>query len=475
MADCLVEKIPTISRDPACPAFAVDLASGERVKHNKILVGILVAVFLASVAYSFYFRIKPRVDASAYDVIAWNLASGSGYRENLTVDVEHDYAIARVGPLYEFFLAGIYKVFGHRYGPVWVVQAILRVLTVWLAYLMAVLIFKESERKNKIALWTAALFGFYPDLIEISAMLMSETLYLFLVCLMLYLFFLFLDNLSGGFKNKISYFWCTALGVASGLAVLARPPVLLFVPVILFIFYACKKFWLGMVFLAVFFTLFIPWTVRNYATYHKFMPLGAAGAYNLWIGNHAGGNGEQEPHKESLDFMASHKIYELQDESSAQFKSFVISHPVNFVVLCLSRTIKYFSIIRPMGFWFYLKGLGQFVFLGFSGAASVILFIFGLAGISLSLGYKNNPLRYLLVFTLITPVAVIISVVETRYRFQIYPLLAVFAGFFLSQIDFKDGVKNKILLQSAIVVFSVGFIDTLLSFEKFKERLGWFF
>ena len=85
----------------------------------------------------------------AYDVIASNLANGNGYREDLSVDLAHDYAIARVGPLYEYFLVGIYKIFGHNYFWVWFFQALLHAVSAWLIYKTTQIIFSDSEKKGK--------------------------------------------------------------------------------------------------------------------------------------------------------------------------------------------------------------------------------------------------------------------------------------------------------------------------------------
>ena len=73
------------------------------LRQNKILILIVAGSFLASLAYSFHFQIRPAVDARAYDVIAQNIARGFGFREEPQKDILHDYAIARVGPLYEYF------------------------------------------------------------------------------------------------------------------------------------------------------------------------------------------------------------------------------------------------------------------------------------------------------------------------------------------------------------------------------------
>ena len=105
---------------------------------SKTLIIILAGSFLLSVGYAFHFRIEPAVDARAYDTIAQNIVSGNGYREDMQTDLAHDFAIARVGPLYEYFLAGIYEIFGHNYGPVWILQALLHALSAWLIYLASV-------------------------------------------------------------------------------------------------------------------------------------------------------------------------------------------------------------------------------------------------------------------------------------------------------------------------------------------------
>lgn len=436
--------------------------------NNKIIIMILLGSFLVSIFYSFHFRIEPRVDAKAYDIIALNVINGNGYHENLDRDIAYDIAVVRVGPLYEYFLAGIYKVFGHHYGAVWIAQALLHTLTALLVYLTTLLIFTGNEKKKKIGLWAGAIIGFYPDLIEISAMLLTETLYLFFVCLMIYVFFLYFQKTG----NRTAVF----LGLSSGLATLARPPVLFLIPIIFFFFYKKKLWFQGFLFLLALIIVFIPWTARNYTVYNKVMPFGAGGSFNFWIGNYHGGNGEQEPSSGQFTFLSSHKISELQGESMDQFKNFLIDHPAEFVKLTFLRANKYFSVIRPMGFWFYQYGIGRLLMILSSALASVFLFIFSLAGIIRAFKEKNAALKYLLAFTIATPLIIFITVVETRYRLQIYPLLAIFAGYFLVSLGgAKKWWTDKILWLAILIVSLNGLVDLILSFSKFKEKLGGFF
>src|SRR3990167_2403997 len=90
---------------------------------------LIVGVFVVTLAYSLYHQIKPMVDARAYDTIAVNLTEGFGFREDRNTDYKFDYSIARAGPAYEFFLAGIYQLFGHQYAAVWAIQALLHALS----------------------------------------------------------------------------------------------------------------------------------------------------------------------------------------------------------------------------------------------------------------------------------------------------------------------------------------------------------
>jgi 4-amino-4-deoxy-L-arabinose transferase-like glycosyltransferase len=439
-----------------------------KIKNNRVLICIIAAAFAVSAAYSFYFQIKPKVDAKAYDIIAMNVAMGRGYWETVGAPIAFDHAVVRVGPLYELILAVIYKIFGHHYGIVWIWQALLHAGSALLLYLIARKLF-EGDNGRKIGLAAAAIFSFYPDLVESSAMLMLETLYLFLLLLAAYLFFRFFEN-------------CTlrraaVLGMVFALAVSTRPPVLFIVPPVIYFFF--KKFGLkgGLRRLAVFgvaaLLIFAPWTIRNYIVFHKIIPMNVAGAYNFWIGNFHGADGEQGAAPEILKFFETHSIVEIQDESVRKFTSFVAAYPGEFVKLILLRVNKYWSVIRPMGFWGYFDGWKKALFIFSSAVASVFLFCFGFFGAWRSLKMKNEKLCYWLWFALLTPLILYITVVETRYRFQIYPFLAVFAG--LAIVERPKFWRDKYFWFGCGLIFLNGLIDLILSWERVKERFGLFF
>ena len=443
------------------------------IAQNKWLLIILSISFGLSIFYSFYYKIEPAVDSLAYDKIAINIVNGLGYRENISADIRYDYSISRVGPIYEYFLAGIYKIFGHNYSVVWIMQALLHAVSAYLIYLICLLVFAGSspyegspegrEYKHKIGLWAAAIFGFYPDLIEISAMLMTETLYLLFTCLMIYLFLSYIRN------NNLKIF--LLLSFVAGLAILVRPPLLFAVPVIFFYLFRKKEWGRVLIMLFMITLVFLPWTIRNYKIYGEIMPFGTAGSLNFWIGNHVGANGEQEAGAQIGDYISQNSAAAINNESMSQFKGFVTDHPGEFAKLTALRINKYFSILRPMGFWFYTSGWKQILFVISSAAFSFIVFILSLGGIIKLFRSKNEYANYLIALAVATPLILFITVVETRYRFQIYPLLAIFSAYYISLIKLDKKVWFKNLLAPSVVILSNGIVDGLLNFNSFKDKI----
>ena len=206
------------------------------------------------------------------------------------------------------------------------------------------------------------------------------------------------------------------------------------------------------------------------------MPFGAVGNLNFWIGNYHGASGEQIQSPEIVKYIETHQVKDINSESMRQFKNFLQEYPLEFVKLTALRINKYFSLIRPMGFWFYQQGLGQLLFILSSALALLFLFIFGLAGLIKGFKSDNIKLRYLAVFTVITPLILFITVVETRYRFQIYPLLAIFAAWFVfSLASFKDFWRDSIWRWFSAILIANGLIDFCLSLGKISEKLKGFF
>lgn len=415
---------------------------------------------MVSLAYSFYFQVKPLVDARAYDNIAWNIAQGNGYRENLNGLLSNDQSIIRVGPGYEFFLAGIFYLFGHRLSIVWLAQAILMAFSFWLMYLTGQEVFKGRSNYH-LGIVAAILIGFSPDLITLQSMLMTELLGVFLLILSVYLFFKYYNDVAKSF-------WKTfLLGLFLGAAGLVRTPALfLFVPMAGY-FIWIKEYKKLIIFVISVAVLFIPWTVRNYEVFGKFIPTNAAGGYNLLTGNHLGASGEQGDNLSVSfeDYVNKFGYVGANDKATSQALHFIKSYPIEFAKITLKRVSIYFSFARPTGFWFHLHGLSKALTLILSSAYSIILFILGFWGIlqTTKLEQEDKIRGYFLLGLLVMmPISIIGIVVETRYRFLSYPFFALFAG-----LAVEDILKRRILLKPALLVAGLLLMNT--AFDVFRN------
>ena len=123
---------------------------------DRVALTIALLTFAVSAGYAFAYRINPAVDASAYNQVGWNIAQGHGFRLDLTVPVQKDDIITYQGPLYEYFLAGIYAAFGHHLEAVWIIHALLRAGTALLLVAICQKIFRGDSRRDGSRLLSAS-------------------------------------------------------------------------------------------------------------------------------------------------------------------------------------------------------------------------------------------------------------------------------------------------------------------------------
>ncbi len=455
-----------------------------KLNKNKILFLILLISLGLSLGYSFFYRIEPVVDAQAYDRIALNIIGGHGFAEDASKDPLFDHVITRAGPAYEYFLAFIYKLFGHYYEIVWLIQALLHTGTAYLIFLICQNIFstrdampaikqglisEEKESGTVIGLIAAAIIGFHPDIIEISAMLMTETLYVFLVALAILCFVKI-------WKAPQNLLLHSAFGIILGATILSRPPVLLFLPIIL-VFYLLRKYYVQLILFMIFFVAVLaPWTIRNYTLYHQFIPTTLISEYNLWVGNTLRSTGGQISggYNPATEYAEQFGYLSFKEAARDHFYAFIVTQPLAFAKLVLLRVIRYFSLIRPMGFWFYQSGLGQMLFVVFSLFSIGILFISGFSGLLQAFKQRKALWNYLIVFALTAPLALLPAVVESRYRFQIYPFLAIFGAYFLVSFWQKRSECIKSLIVAGSLLLVISFADLLTFWPVVWEHLRLF-
>lgn len=235
---------------------------------NKHALIILAAAFLLSAAYSLFVPQPPVVaDADEYDTIGWNIATGRGF------SYEPGTPTPARAPFYPFMLSIIYAAAGHSHTAVRLVQCFLAALTCLLTYLIAFRLFG-----SRIAAWAGWLTAVYPVLIAYAGMILSETLFTFLLCATLW--FLIEGHSQ---KGKQMIFW-SAAGLTLGLATLTRATTILFPAAVLLMAIIGKDRRslapLALSFIAFAVTL-VPWTVRNYRAFGVLMPVSTGGGVNI--------------------------------------------------------------------------------------------------------------------------------------------------------------------------------------------------
>jgi 4-amino-4-deoxy-L-arabinose transferase-like glycosyltransferase len=229
---------------------------------------ILAAALVVRLGWTLLTPALPASDFAWYDEVATEIVTGHSY------SVEGNPTAFRV-PGYPVFLAGIYTVFGQSLFFARLANVLLGTLTVYLVYLLGRKTFSE-----RVGLLASAIVAFTPSLILYSGLLASENL---VIPLLLSSLLFYLEALQ---KHKTLYVWLS--GLTLGLAVLTRPAVLL-LPVFWLTYMFIKTHRMGKVLIhALVFGItiaacIVPWTVRNYRVFDRFIPLATDGGVNLLV------------------------------------------------------------------------------------------------------------------------------------------------------------------------------------------------
>ncbi|MFC1595093.1 glycosyltransferase family 39 protein [Patescibacteria group bacterium] len=428
---------------------------------------IFLGIFIISIVFSFVYHIKPTTDAKAYNAIAINLAEGRGYIENIdNINIPtKDDAIIRVGPGYEFFLAGLYKIFGNHLWVVWFFQVLLRVITAFFLFKLSLEIFGDNLTGERIGLIAAVIFGLTPDLIIMGGMLLAETLFLTLLIISAYFSLKLLSN------NKTWYLWI--VGFMWGITMLVRPtalPMMLFF--IGFLLYQKRLKFAFIVFLISIICVG-SWSVRNSLLFDRPLFTTTAGPIALWVGNNEFATGGYDKSPAIQKIISENHSTDLGKIAMKEYFSFLIEHPIQFSELQIRKTVMYFSLIRPTGFWFYLgnKPIQRLLTLGASAFGTAFLFIMGCAGLFLFYkNYKNGSIKkhFLIGLIALQPLVVIPTYVETRYRSPFLLFLALFAAYFLFQY-FR---RYKILFASLLVFIIFTLYDIWYNYIEISEKIN---
>jgi hypothetical protein len=273
--------------------------------------------------------------------IAWAMVTGHGYSSpwaNTPLA-----ATAVEPPMYTYIVAAIFKLAGaYSYASLWIGVGLNAVLSAFTAVLILLIGKRDfSPATGVLAAWVWS--GWIYEA-AVSIRLWESSL----AAVLLMIAFWWHPELA---QRKSAGRWL-AFGGLAGVAALTNTTLLSVFPCLwawLWLGYrrqgrSCSNVLLASV--AVFILTLIPWTIRNYATFGRLMPIRDNFGLELWIGNHEGAT---ESHQYPNDFpildpteynrLGELPFMEARRHMAAQF---ILQHPLDFLSL---------SAWRFFGFW----------------------------------------------------------------------------------------------------------------------------
>lgn len=378
-----------------------------------VLIRIPVAVLMGD-----QIEVLPGIqDQVSYDALARSLLEGRGYRftENWYPFTPADTPTAHWSFIYPLYLAGVYAVVGYHPLAARLLQGIVA------SALLCLLIYQigrrvSNEETGLVSAGLAALYGYF---IYYNAALMTETFFMVLVLLTLYL--------ALRIKEKPTLSRWVGLGFSLGFAGLLRQTVLLFVPFLLFWLFLELRArgirWLHITAPVVIILLLItPWTLRNYLVYDEFLLLNSNAGYALYASNNPnlGTNWNNEtvvvPVPEELKGQNEARLDRALTKQAIEF---ILADPQRYLRLTLDKSLEFFwfwpssdssrisNLNRVLSFGLYLPFMLFGLWLSFSRWRSFVV---------------------LYVFILVHTAIHLLSWPAPRYRLTVDAVLMVFAG-----------------------------------------------
>ena len=278
--------------------------------------------------------------------IAWAMVSGYGYSSpwaNTPLA-----ATAVEPPIYAYLLAAIFKLAGpYSYASLWLGVGLNAVLSAFTAVL--ILLVGKRDFNSPTGILAAWVWSAWIYEAAVSVRLWESSLAAFLLMIALW----WLPQLA---RSTSQSRWLLFGGLA-GVAALTNTTLLSVFPCLwcwLWSSYrrqqrSCRTVLLASV--TVFVLTLVPWTIRNYVTFGRLMPIRDNFGLEVWIGNHEGATeSHQYPNAfPILDPAEYNRLGELPFMEAKRHLAaqFIRQHPVDFLSLTAWRFLRFW--ITPVG------------------------------------------------------------------------------------------------------------------------------
>lgn len=396
---------------------------------------------------------SPVVGARRYDYLAVAIAEGDLVGSQLFWQA----------PLYQYFLALVYYVFGHSLLVPRILQVLIGSVSCVLIYLLGVRVFGFG-----VGVIAGVISAFYGLFVFFDGELLRPTIVIFLNLLLLHLILL-----AGERKKNILWF---ASGLLLGLSAVAKPTILLFAPFVL-AWMLVKDGGVGTASACLIFVLgagliILPVTVRNIMVGGEFFFISSNFGVNFYLGNNPsieetlnvrwGLQWErflEEPVKNGFISYKQQSDYWLKKSLS-----YIKNDPISYAKLLAYKTYMFwnsYEIGRNQDIYFLTR---------YSQTAKALVwrspitnFPFGviaplsLVGMMLALPrLRDNMLLYFYVFSGMT--AVVMFFVCSRHRLSTAAVLVVFAAYTLWWWSQRFTAREYKKILPSVVLFLLLFV-----------------
>jgi len=409
------------------------------------IVLIALAIRLIVVAVVYPDQLDPRRDhwPFGYETgrIARSIASGEGFANPL---FEKTGPTAWMTPLYPYLVAAVFKTTGIYTKSSALILLALNSLFSALTCIPVFLMARESFGE-RTAVWSGWAWAFFPYAIYLSVDWIWETCLTTLLLSLLFLISLRIEQ-----STKLTA-W-TGFGFLWGVTALSNPAVLSLLPFL--VGWACYRLhkrgrqW-GLQATAAVLALVLvvtPWFVRNYRTFHQFIPF----RQQIWLAMHVGNNGDSShwdpsgahPSTSEKEEQEYNRLGELNymAEKRREVIEFIRSRPFWYAWVTLRR-----FVFTWTGFWSlsreYLKSEptdpGNIVM-------STILLVLMLVGLRGAVKERNVTAILYASSLVVFPFVYYISFTQMPYRHPIDPLIVILSTY--GAIGWHSSWKKKHLV-----------------------------
>lgn len=377
--------------------------------------------YVATLANSL--NITFEADPITYDQLARNLLAGRPYiGASFYFPDGSENATALWDPLYPLFLAGIYSLFGHDLLVVRLVQVFLGVASCGLLYLLGHSIFNPP-----IGLTVSCFAAIYPFFIYYTGQVLTETLFIFLLLIVLTLANSIAKGQIRGTKAVL------ALGISAGVTVLTRAEALYFAVLLLAILpwgtirtetrrwpALRARFTSAFLVLAVFICTLAPWVLFNYSRFGQVFITTKLG-YNIYKYYHPRMTPDQRTRFNYTDLPA------MTGLSEPERAEMLLDEGLGFVTSDPARTGRF--MLAKAGLLFKLKPSNEinqrYAMVSLLSYGSLIPFMVTGAFLSLRRWRLTWPL---LLWVGMGSASSILVFAGIRLRMRIEPILLLFAA-----------------------------------------------